>query len=164
VHESVYLWGTGVVDRYDLADQSVIEIGAANQNGSLRPLFTGPFLATDIVDGPGVEVYPRDIEAGPVEFMVRPAVILCTEVLEHLKRPWLAMANMRASVRHGAHLILTCRGYDERGCWPVHHHPIDVWRFSALGLRVLCEDAGWTPDEIEDDPEGPGFFVLATAL
>lgn len=148
-------WGIATVTLFNLSHKSVVDIGAANVNGSLRPLFHGDYVGVDLVDGPGVDHYPRDIEQGIPE---TGDVVICTEVLEHVTRPWLALARMRAV---GETLLLTCRGYDERGCWPVHKHPIDVWRFSALSLETMLADAGWRVVSLIADTGGPGWLVVA---
>jgi hypothetical protein len=71
---------------------------------------------------------------------------------------------MRNSIQDEGTLLLSARGYDERGCFQVHHHPIDVWRFSSLALDTLLDDTGWYLREpIAADPEAPGFFVVARA-
>lgn len=155
MHQSVMDWGIATVTVFNLSKKSVVDIGSKTVNGSFRPLFRGEYIGVDLTDGPGVDRFPRDIEFGIEE---RGDVVVCTEVLEHVARPWEALLNMRAV---GQTLLLTCRGYDERGCWPVHEHPVDVWRFSELSLRVMLGDAGWDAD-IQRDPEGPGWLVHAT--
>jgi hypothetical protein len=159
MHQSVMEWGALHTEafKYD----PVIEWGSNSSNGSFRPLFFGPYHGVDLTEGPGVDQFPRDLE-NPEHILPTTidTVLVCTEVLEHVYRPWLALANLRAS---GAGLLfLTCRGYDERGCWPVHEHPVDLWRFSADGLSTILHDAGWRVQSIDADPEGPGWLVVAT--
>lgn len=155
MHQSVMDWGIATVAWHHLSHKSVVDIGSNSSNGTLRPLFHGSYVGVDLVDGPGVDRFPRDIELGIPEVA---EVVVCTEVLEHVRRPWAALSHMRDC---GRTLLLTCRGYDERGCWPVHEHPIDVWRFSALSLEVLAEDAGWQIRSLLPDPEGPGWLMVA---
>jgi hypothetical protein len=33
------------------------------------------------------------------------------------------------------------------GVWPYHPHPADYWRWTADGLRLTCEDAGFTTEQ-----------------
>ena len=156
MHQSVMDWGAQMVEKYRLSEYSVVDVGSNSSNGSLRPLFSGSYLGVDLDDGPGVDRFPRDIELGIEE---RGELVICTEVLEHVLDPARVVANLRAVAPF---LLLSCRGYDKRGCWPVHEHPIDVWRFSETGLRYILADASWTIMELSADPEGPGWFIVAS--
>ncbi len=86
---------------------------------------------------------------------------MSTEVLEHCPRPWLFVAELARVLRLGGTLLLTARGYDERGCYPVHEHPRDYWRFSAGSMSLLAEDAGLYRIDVIADPDYPGFFLIA---
>lgn len=60
------------------------------------------------------------------------STVLCTEVLEHLHSPRVAIAEMRRVLRPGGKLILTTRFV-----YPIHDAPGDYWRFTHYGLREL---------------------------
>jgi SAM-dependent methyltransferase len=61
--------------------------------------------------------------------------ILCTEVLEHLHSPHLAIAEMRRVLKRGGKLILTARFI-----YPLHNIPNDYYRFTKYGLRYLFKE------------------------
>jgi SAM-dependent methyltransferase len=61
--------------------------------------------------------------------------ILCSEVLEHLYAPHLAVNNMWASLRNGGRLILTAPFV-----FPIHSAPHDYFRYTRHGLEVLLRD------------------------
>lgn len=61
--------------------------------------------------------------------------ILCTEVLEHLHSPWVAIAEMKRVLRPGGTLILTTRFV-----YPVHDAPHDYYRYTKYGLKHLFKD------------------------
>ena len=89
--------------------------------------------------------------------------VLCLEVLEHTPRPWVAVANMGAICEPGAHLLITCRGFDGDGAAPLHMQPHDYWRMSRRCVEVMLQDAGmkvlasaWDPD-----PMWRGVFAHA---
>jgi hypothetical protein len=163
MHGSVVLWGEQMVKDHDLAELSVLDVGSQNVNGSFRVLFNGLYLGIDLGKGDGVDM-EWDMEQGPLVCDPTVGVVVCTEVLEHVRHPTWLLRHARQSVTEGSRLLLTARGYDERGCFIIHEHPIDVWRFSAIAMETLCEDTGWRVDSIEADPEFPGWFVLGTAV
>lgn len=163
MHASVMAWTEQVVGRYGLADKPVLEVGSQNVNGSVRQFFTGPYLGLDVAPGAGVDVVgdAEELQWDNGLLGGLPFVVISTEALEHVSRPWRAVAEMGRVCQHGGYVIITARGYDERGCWEVHSWPHDVTRFSEQGLRVMAEDAGLEVLESQADPEGPGFFLVA---
>jgi len=62
-------------------------------------------------------------------------IILCTEVLEHLKNPSMAISEMRRVLKEGGKLILTTRFI-----FPIHDAPNDYFRYTKYGLRELFKD------------------------
>ncbi|HEY5952018.1 MAG TPA: class I SAM-dependent methyltransferase [Kofleriaceae bacterium] len=58
--------------------------------------------------------------------------VLCTEVLEHLKQPAVAIAEAARVLRPGGHLILSVPFL-----YGIHEQPVDFFRFTEHGLRAL---------------------------
>lgn len=160
MHASVMAWVRQKVRDHDLASRSVLEVGSLNVNGSVRELFDGDYLGIDQCDGPGVDKV-ADACSLPKSWANRYEVVVSTEMLEHEARPWLAVSEMARVLKKNGYLLLTCRGYDLRGCFPVHEFPDDCYRFSAGALRILAEDAGLTDIAVEADPGEVGWCVLA---
>jgi SAM-dependent methyltransferase len=159
VHESVLSWLEATVARERLAEAVTLEIGAYDVNGSARQFFQGSYVGLDMRAGPGVDVLGLG-DALPFASGAFEAVV-CTEVLEHDRRPWRTIAEAARLLRSGGALLCSARGYDQRGCFPVHEYPDDLWRFSLEGARVLTDDAGLRVVELVADPQCPGFFLLA---
>ncbi len=67
--------------------------------------------------------------------------VLCTEVLEHVKHPSQAIAEMHRVLAPGGKLILTTRFV-----YPIHDAPNDYWRFTKYGLSMLFEE--WDIEEL----------------
>ncbi|HTE51706.1 MAG TPA: methyltransferase domain-containing protein [Kofleriaceae bacterium] len=61
--------------------------------------------------------------------------VVCSEVLEHLWAPHLAIDNIRASLRDGGRLILTAPFV-----FPIHGAPHDYFRYTRHGLEVLLRE------------------------
>lgn len=157
MHDSVLKWMTEVVEKYDLAEQSTLEVGSGIVNGTIRPLFSGDYIGCDIGHGWGVDVVANAEDLSRWDDNTFPNVV-STEMLEHCPRPWRAMAEMaRVSSRF---VVVTARGYDHRGCWEVHGYPNDYYRFFHTSMRLLAEDAGLTVLELDADTEGPGWMMV----
>ncbi|TSC58898.1 MAG: type 11 methyltransferase [Candidatus Peregrinibacteria bacterium Greene0416_19] len=62
-------------------------------------------------------------------------VVLCTEVLEHLHTPSMAIAEFRRVLKPGGLLLLTTRFI-----FPLHDVPGDYYRYTKYGLRHLLRD------------------------
>jgi SAM-dependent methyltransferase len=169
VHPSVLRFVQGQAQLHDLASRSVLEVGSFNVNGSVRRFFTGPYVGIDMQAGPGVDIVMNAHELNTLRVDTLDGhvinstfdVIVCTEMLEHDDAPWLSLREMAAVCRDDGYLLLTCRGYDWRGCFPVHGYPMDLWRFSCDGVRALLQQTGWRPVFVEPDPEAPGVFAVA---
>lgn len=159
MHDSVMTYVERLVRTHGLAGKATLEVGSLDVNGSVRPLFTGLYHGIDMRDGPGVD------EVANAENLARHdsrwEVVVCTETLEHVRRPWVAVKEMADALSYGGWLILTARGYDDRGCFPVHGFPEDYWRFSVKGFAMMVNDAGLGIAECIQDPELPGVFCVA---
>lgn len=93
--------------------------------------------------------------------------ILCSEILEHVARPWIALKSMRSAIQPGGYIIITTLQ-----CFPLHGFPDDFYRFSESGLRILLEDAGFIDIELASagevifklDDHGSGIATRVTPM
>jgi ubiquinone/menaquinone biosynthesis C-methylase UbiE len=69
--------------------------------------------------------------------------ILCTDVLEHLEDPELALREARRLLVSGGYAIYTVPLF-----WHLHEEPRDFYRFTKHGLRHLFEKSGFELVEI----------------
>jgi SAM-dependent methyltransferase len=146
-----------------LERQRVIEIGSLDVNGSVRGLFESPreYMGVDLEAGPSVDLVAdaHDLPLPDARFTVG----VCCEMLEHDEAPWLTLAEVRRVMREGAVLLLTCRGFDERGAFQLHEYPIDCVRFSVAGVRGLLRHTGFEIIDVIPDPQCPGVFAEGRA-
>jgi SAM-dependent methyltransferase len=93
--------------------------------------------------------YPEFDLCAPLsqEFRAAFDVVLCEQVIEHVVDPDAAVANLRALVRLGGHVIVSTPFLIR-----VHELPMygmnDYWRFTPRGLRTLLERARLDVDQV----------------
>ena len=131
-------------------EKRVLDIGSG---GSGYDKYFPNRLTVDIDPKRSPEVV-GDIEAlpfkdGAFEF------VLCTEVLEHVNNPSVAVSELHRVLAKGGTLVLTTRFI-----YPIHDAPQDNFRFTKYGLRRLFQD--W--DIVELSEETTGFAAIAVLL
>lgn len=133
---------------YQVDDQPV--------DSDLRPLFPDvDFVGADMRPGPGVDrvldLHNLDLPDASV------GTALLFDTLEHVERPWVAIAELvRVLTDHGVLVLSVPFNF------PIHSHPNDYWRFTPEAVRSLLHGFGevWVrPVGLEDDPT----TVLAVA-
>lgn len=83
-----------------------------------------------------------DLAAIPVE-EGRFDLVLCTQVLEHLRDPAAVLRELRRVLRPGGRLWLTAPLFYEE-----HEAPYDFFRYTSYGMRLLVEEAGFEIEEL----------------
>lgn len=81
--------------------------------------------------------------------------VLCTEVVEHVIDPSLAIKELYRVLKPGGTLILSTRFV-----YPIHDSPNDYWRFTYFGMQRLFK--GW--EIIELTPEAKTFETIAVLM
>jgi SAM-dependent methyltransferase len=149
-----------VLTRELIEGRSVLEVGAQDVNGSVRPIVEelGPasYVGVDISEGPGVDLVldaTRLVERfGEQSF----DVVLSTELLEHVRDWRTVIGNMKSVLRPGGTLLITTRS---RGFW-LHGWPWDFWRYEVEDLELIFAD--FDIHALEPDTLQPGVFLLGT--
>jgi SAM-dependent methyltransferase len=155
MHQSVMAWAESVIEQHGLAGRSVLEVGSANVNGSLRTLFHGPYIGIDLRPVEGVDVVasgnklPYDDGAF--------GVVVCTETLSHDPQFWLTIVEMYRVMARDGYLLLTVRGFG----FGRNDSPCDYYRFTPEAVSSLLEGAGFRTIHIADDTEYSGVLAWA---
>lgn len=107
MHAEAYAFVQQVIQQVDLHGALVIEFGAADVNGSVRPLFAAAraYIGVDARPGPGVDVVCRAQDYAP---HLAADIVVSTEMLEHDTDPAGTIAAAWRCLRPGGLLILTC--------------------------------------------------------
>lgn len=152
-----------------IVDNFVATIPNAKNSSFLLDAGAGSFRYRDILIGKGYtyesqdfvnvfdvskrghHTYTCDINSIPVE-AERFEVIVCTQVLEHLKNPLATFLEFERILKKGGSLYLTTNFL-----FPIHGEPFDYFRFTKFGLESLSSSVGFVIKEIQ--PRG-GFFSL----
>lgn len=155
-------FGTRCLTTEVVAGRDVIEVGAYDVNGSIRPHVEalGPrsYLGVDITPGPRVD---RLIDARELVEELGPAVadvVISTEVVEHVRDWRIVIQNLKGVLRPGGHLLVTTRS---RG-FGYHAWPYDFWRYELDDMRSIFGDMEIRA--LETDPDAPGVFLFARRM
>ncbi|MDH4120880.1 MAG: methyltransferase domain-containing protein [Deltaproteobacteria bacterium] len=152
------MFGLKNLKKQEIAGKRVIEVGSWNHNGSLREVIQvfspKEYVGVDIQEGQGVDVV-CDISSLVKKFGKDSFdVVVCTEVVEHVKDWKDAITNLKGVCKPGGIIVLTTRS---KG-FKYHTYPKDYWRYEVEDMRKIFEEFD---TQIEQDPSMPGVFVKA---
>jgi len=136
---------------------NVLEVGSRLHNPEAwylvnRDLGAGYWTGIDMQPGLGVDAV-QDIHALPAGWSERYTGVLCSEVLEHVARPWVALPELRRVIEPGGWIIVTTLL-----TFHIHGYPNDYYRYTAEGLRELLGYAGFV--DIATEYAGETTLVL----
>lgn len=83
-------------------------------------------------------------------------IVILEQVLEHVVFPDLAIRNARASLKEGGALFVATPFLIK-----VHDSPVDLWRWTELGLRALISNNGFEHRKIDTGSWGNRACVMA---
>lgn len=137
MHSSSYNLVKELVTQY-YCGGSVADIGSAiveNQDMSYRDFFKKEdYVGVDISHGNNVDII-CNLEKNSLDNKV--SFIVCGQVLEHVRKPWVFFENIEKSlIKHGTAIIVA------PSAGQYHAYPYDCYRFFSDGLIALAEHAG----------------------
>lgn len=143
----------------DIKGKRVIEVGARDVNGSLRPFAEamGPaeYVGVDLEVGPGVDeicnVYDLVERFGEESF----DVVISSEMLEHVHDWRRAFSQMKSILRPGGMILITTRSIG----FPYHDYPFDYWRYEIDDMKAIFADM--SIEALEPDTHDPGVLIKA---
>jgi SAM-dependent methyltransferase len=145
--------------REDVQGRQVLEVGARDVNGSVRPLIEelepAGYVGIDIEPGPAVDVVcsaERLVSRFGADAF---DVVVSTEVLEHVWDWRSVITNIKTVLRPTGIVLVTTRSHG----FGLHGYPYDFWRYEPEDMRAIFGD--FTILALERDPAEPGVFVAA---
>ncbi|MFC2075939.1 methyltransferase domain-containing protein [candidate division KSB1 bacterium] len=82
--------------------------------------------------------YVGDVQSMDMIIDSRYDTVFCSQVLEHLSRPWDALAEIFRVLKPGGRLLISAPHLSR-----LHEHPHDYFRYTAFGLKSLLENSGF---------------------
>jgi len=158
-HPSCLSFVARAIQREEIENKRVLEIGSFNINGSARSIVEllkpSKYIGIDIKKGKDVDVVCNieDIidRFGAESF----DVVLTTELLEHVKNWKLAVSNIKRVLKKNGIVIITTRS---RGYY-YHPDPDDFWRFEVDDIKKIFSD--FDIEMLDRDSSRPGIFLKA---
>jgi len=141
----------------EVAGRKIIEIGACEVNGSLRPILEsyGPasYIGVDISEGTGVDVV-CDAEKLLERFeKERFDIVISTEVIEHTRDWKRVISNIKNLCAPGGTILITTRSLG----FHYHAYPYDFWRYETEDMKEIFSDCEIV--SLAKDPGDPGVFL-----
>lgn len=94
--------------------------------------------------GNGEHTYQCDLHKIPVEDK-RFSLIICNQVLEHVKNPFVVVKELERICKPGGFLFFSVPFY-----YPEHMIPYDYYRYTRYGAKLLAEQAGFDVESVEN--------------
>ncbi|WP_456849058.1 methyltransferase domain-containing protein [Bradyrhizobium sp. USDA 4504] len=91
-------------------------------------------VASDFEAGQDVDIVADDDAERLSEFFAQSSIdaIIACSVFEHIRKPWLAAAEMGKLLRRGGLVFV-----QTHHTYPLHAYPFDYWRFSCETMETL---------------------------
>ncbi|OGW29178.1 MAG: methyltransferase type 11 [Nitrospirae bacterium GWC2_42_7] len=153
------IFGTVNLACDEIKGKSVIELGARNVNGSLRPFIVSrspaKYIGVDIEAGEGVDVICNAEKL--LDKFERNSfnLVISTELLEHVREWKKVISNIKNLCCPGGILLITTRSIG----FKYHGYPFDYWRYEVDDIRNIFSD--FIIERIERDTSSPGVLLKA---
>lgn len=91
------------------------------------------YTAFDVAEGDNIDVV-GDIHELPFADSTFDTIV-CTQVFEHISKPWNVVSEIKRILKPGGKIILTAPFMI-----PYHAHPFDFYRYTTEGMKDLFEE------------------------
>jgi len=154
------VFGVKNLNLEEIKGKKIVEVGAYDVNGSLRPIIESwakpsEYIGVDIVKGPGVDVVCMAESLKNVFGKEHFDIVICTELLEHVRDWKKVVSNIKNICKTNGLIIITTRS---KG-FKYHGFPYDFWRYELDDLKKIFSDCEIIT--LENDTAAPGVFLKA---
>jgi SAM-dependent methyltransferase len=136
----------------------IIDVGACDFNGSIRPLLDsyGPaeYMGIDLLSGPGVDRVMNADDMVEVFGQDSFDIVIAMEMMEHTPDWRRSLSAIKGVCKPGGYMAVTSPALGHA----YHGFPDDYWRYEEADWQVLFSDCEIL--EIHRDPTGPGTEVF----
>jgi SAM-dependent methyltransferase len=156
------LFGVNNLRDEEIAGKQILEVGACNVNGSLRPFVESRkpamYIGADIERGTGVDVIcnAENLEVAFEEGCFD--VVISTELLEHVRNWRSVISSIKKVCKPGGIILITTRSIG----FGYHAYPYDFWRYEIEDMRYIFSDC--LIEVLEKDPEKGVFAKIRKPL
>ncbi|MHB8470409.1 MAG: class I SAM-dependent methyltransferase [Gaiellaceae bacterium] len=119
----------------DVHGARVLDVGCGDRRNDALLAGAAAIVGFDVPGNVRADVH-GSIDAIPVEDGSFD-IVLCLQVLEHVRNPAAAVRELRRVVRPGGRVLCSTHGV-----YPFHPNPDDLWRWTHDGLERLFRDNG----------------------
>ncbi len=132
-------WATANLQTEEVRNKRVLEVGAYDVNGSLRPaveaMHPAEYIGADMRRGPGVDCVCRAEHLvdrfGPNRF----DLVICLNTLEHIRAWQSAISNLKHICQPTGILLAVMPSQ-----WGFHAYPGDYWRYTPTDIAHIFSD------------------------
>ena len=154
------VFGVKNLNLNEIKGKKIIEVGAGDVNGSLRPIIESwaepaEYVGIDIEKGPGVDVVCNAETILDVFGIETFDIVISTELLEHVSNWKKVVSNIKNICKKNGIIIITTRS---KG-FKYHGFPYDFWRYEVEDLKKIFSDCEIIT--LERDTTAPGVFLKA---
>ncbi len=118
----------------------VLEVGPAGIPSTYQKIINNPTITWHTLDleetFKGITYVTKEEYNYPVESESYD-LIISGQVIEHVKKIWLWMAELKRILKPGGTMIIV-----NPVSWPYHAFPVDCWRIFPDGMRALADEVG----------------------
>ena len=142
MHDTARLIGEQFFKLYGRPGDHILEVGAMDINGTLRPYAPAESIYTgiDLKSGPGVDVVVDEFSRLR-HLYNRYDLIVCTSCFEHDMMSWNSFLEMVKLARAGGFIYI-----NDPSNGPFHDYPVDCWRFYPDAGKALEKYANYQSD------------------
>jgi SAM-dependent methyltransferase len=113
------------------------------------------YLGIDIITGKGVDEICNVIDLEKRYGCDSFDIVICTELIEHVKEWRVALNNMKKILKPGGIILITTRSIG----FEYHGHPFDFWRYEKEDMEKMFSD--FEIVNLLNDSACPGVFIKA---